>query len=181
MGRVSAAFRIFFRTLSDAGTAGKVEQLLSGKEPVPAQPASLPVPPAAPAAPAPPVQNPAITLLSALQRESRLVDFLKEDLSGHPDALIGAAAREVHRDAGKLLDRLFGIQPIRTEPEDTPISVPDNVDTGRLRLTGAISGSCTRQGYLRHHGWEASRCDLPTFTGSATAANIIAPAEIEAV
>jgi Domain of unknown function (DUF2760) len=181
MGRVSAAFRIFFRTLSDAGTAEKVEQLLAGKEPAPSQPASLPAPGIAPTVPALPVQNPALTLLSALQREARLVDFLKEDLSGHPDALIGAAAREVHRDAGKLLDRLFGIQPIRNEPEDAPVSIPEDVDTGRLRLTGAISGGGARQGFLRHHGWEASRCDLPTFTGSASAANIIAPAEIEAV
>ena len=52
----------------------------------------------------------AITLLATLQREARFVDFIKEPLDGYSDAQIGAAARDVHRDCGKVLDRLFAIQ-----------------------------------------------------------------------
>src|SRR5689334_21310438 len=35
-------------------------------------------------------------LLSMLQREGRLIDFLQEDVASHPDADVGAAARVVH-------------------------------------------------------------------------------------
>jgi len=35
------------------------------------------------------------------------------------------------------------------------------------------------RGVLRHHGWRATRCELPTWTGSAQAATVVAPAEVE--
>ena len=41
----------------------------------------------------------AIQLLALLQREGRLVDFLREDLGSYSDAQIGAAARDVHAGA----------------------------------------------------------------------------------
>ncbi len=180
MGRVSTAFRAFFGALFDGPTAERLQGALSG-----AAPAVLPPPTTAPPKPPTPVEPPkpkqseAITLLATLQRESRLVDFLKEDLTGYADDQIGAAVREIQRDAGKTLDRLFSLRPIVTDPEGAAIDVKAGFDAGRYRLTGSIGHQGPYRGALRHHGWEATQCLLPTYTGSDAAATTIAPAEVE--
>ena len=179
MGRLLLAFRAFFKTLTNATVAQGVEELLSGTKP--AEPA-LPQPspsPARPIEPPAPKQNPAVTLLATFQREARLIDFLREDLAAYTDDQIGAAVREVHRDAAKVLDRVFDLQPVLTDAEGVAVEVPAGFDAGRVRLTGKVQGSAPFRGALRHHGWEAKRCDLPTYTGSASAAQTIAPAEVE--
>ena len=51
-------------------------------------------------------------MLAALQRESRLVDFLQEDFSGYSDDQIGAAVREVQRDSQKVIEHFFALRPI---------------------------------------------------------------------
>src|SRR5580704_18558237 len=43
-----------------------------------------------------------LAVLSMLQREGRLIDFLKEDMSSFSDAEIGAAARVVHAGCRKV-------------------------------------------------------------------------------
>jgi hypothetical protein len=176
MGRLAAAFRIFYRTLFDAATAEQVRVLLTGAPPTPTP---TPIAPARPVEPPAPKQNPAVTLLATLQRESRLVDFLREDLAPYTDEQIGASVREVHRDAAKVLERVFGLTPVLADAEGGDVEVPIGFDAGRVRLTGKIAGSPPFRGALRHHGWQASRCELPTYTGSADAAQTIAPAEVE--
>ncbi len=181
MGRLITAFRSFFRALFDQTVAEQIERVLSG--------ASLPAPPvaerpAAPASPPPPKPKPpapsdALVLLAALQREARLLDFLKEDLSGYADEQIGAAVREVHRDSAKVLDRFFALRPILSAPEESPVDLPADYDAARFRLSGKVAGAGPTHGTLRHHGWEAGKCEIPTYTGSADSVKIIAPAEIE--
>lgn len=182
MGRVTAAFRVFFRTLFDARTAEQVQEVLSGRAlPAPAAPAAAAKTPepAAPPPPKKPVVSDALLVLAALQREARFVDFLKEDLSAYSDEQIGAAVREIHRDSGKVVDRMFGIQPVLAEEEGAAVTVPAGFDAARYRLTGKVSGNGPHQGRLRHHGWEATRCDVPVFTGTEAAAKAIAAAEVE--
>lgn len=181
MGRVTAAFRVFFRTLFDARTAEQVQEVLSGRglpAPVPAPAAKAPEP-VAPPPPKKPAVSDALLVLAALQREARFVDFLKEDLSAYSDEQIGAAAREIHRDCGKVLDRMFGVKPVLTEEEGALVNVPAGFDASRFRLTGKVSGNGPYQGRLRHHGWEATRCDVPVFTGTEAAAKAVAAAEVE--
>ncbi len=72
-------------------------------EPPKPQPKPEPKKPAA----APRGRSEALTLLATLQREARFVDFIMESLEGYSDAQIGAVARDVHRDCGKVLERLF--------------------------------------------------------------------------
>jgi hypothetical protein len=180
MGRFTAAVRVFFRTLFDAATAQRVQDLLAGRaEPAPQLPAPVAATPVRPVEPPTPKQNPAITLLATLQREARLIDFLREDLTAYTDDQIGAAVREVQRDSAKVLERAFGLQPVQAAAEGASVDVPAGFDAGQVRLTGKVSGSAPFRGALRHHGWQATRCELPTYTGSATAAQTIAPAEIE--
>ena len=120
-----------------------------------------------------------MTLLATLQREARLVDFLKEDLTGYTDDQVGAAVRAIHQDAAKVLDRLFDIQPVIADEEGARVEVPTGFDAARYRLTGKVTGAAPFHGTLRHHGWEAGKCELPQFTGSETGAKMIAPAEVE--
>ncbi len=177
MGRVTTAFRAFFGALFDGGKAERIAAALSGA--VPPVIAAPPVAVATPAAPPKPRQGEALTLLATLQREARLVDFLQEDLTGYADEQIGAAVREIQRDASKTLERLFALRPIVSDPEGASIEVATGFDAGRYRLTGNIGSTGPYRGALRHHGWEATECNLPTYTGSDAAAKAIAPAEIE--
>jgi len=175
--RLFLAIRAFFLVLFKREVAQRVAGLLSSPEaaPVPNEPPAKPKP-----APAPkPVRSEALTLLAALQREARLVDFVKEPLDAYSDAQVGAAARQVHRDCGQVLQRLFDLQPVRTEGEGAAIELPPGFDADRCRVTGNVTGQPPFQGRLVHHGWEARQCQLPAWSGSAAAAKVVAPAEIE--
>jgi len=145
---------------------------------VPTAPAAKPPTPK-PSAPKPPVRSEAITLLAALQREARFVDFVQESLAGYSDAQIGAAARDVHRDCGVVLQRMFALRPAVTEEEGKDVEVPIGFDAGRWRLTGNVTGEPPFHGRVVHPGWEATTCELPTWSGKSDAARIVAPAEVE--
>ncbi|MCS7304988.1 MAG: DUF2760 domain-containing protein [Thermoguttaceae bacterium] len=123
----------------------------------------------------------ALTLLAALQREARLVDLVQEPLDQYTDAQIGAAAREVLRNAAKTLQRFFGLRPVVQAEEGALIELPSGFDPNRYRLLGQLSGNPPYRGQLVHPGWEATRCELPSWTGSEAAAWIIAPAEVEII
>ena len=183
MGRVFTAFRAFFGTLFDGATASRVQQALSKLDLLPPT-SDVQARPSKPIESMRPVewkslQNEALTLLATLQREARFVDFLKEDLSGYTDEQVGAAVREIHRDSVGVLDRIFAIRPILNDEEGASVDVATGFDATRYRLTGKLTGAAPFHGTLRHHGWEATRCDLPAFTGSESAAKIVAPAEVE--
>jgi hypothetical protein len=180
MRRLILALRVFFRTLFNAEIARQVSQILSGPAtPAAAAPAPVPKPKPKPVAPATPVRNEGINLLAMLQREARLVDFIQESLTGYSDAQIGAAVRQIHHDAAQVLQRAFALKPVWDAEEGAPVEVPAGFDAGRCRLTGNVTGDPPYQGRLVHHGWEAATCQLPAWTGSTTAARVVAPAEIE--
>ena len=171
--RIFQAIWCFFKVLFDGGFADEVKQL-SG----PAEAAKLPAPREAPK-PAPPKRSDAVALLATLQREARFVDLVSETLDGYTDAQIGAASREVLAGCGKVLDRVFALKPVADTAEGDPMEVPAGYDTGRLRLTGDVSREPPLSGKLVHAGWEATRCELPSWTGSDGAARVVAPAEVE--
>jgi hypothetical protein len=127
----------------------------------------------------PPARSEALSLLAILQQEARLVDFLKEPLDGYSDAQIGAAVRDVHRDGAAVLERVFAIRALRKEAEASDVTVPPGFDAGAVRLTGGLTGPPPYRGKLRHPGWQATKVELPRWTGSVEAARTIAPAEIE--
>jgi hypothetical protein len=114
-----------------------------------------------------------------LQREARFVDFIEESLADYSDAQIGAAARDVHRDCQAVLKRLFALQPAAPQPEGAEVEIPAGFDPSRWRLTGNVAGQPPFRGRLVHPGWEATQCQLPTWSGDASAARIVAPAEVE--
>lgn len=130
-----------------------------------------------PAPQAKPTRSDALTLLSALQREARFVDFVKEDVTGATDAQVGAAARGVQRDCAAVLERFFAIRPLLKEAEGSRIDLPAVGDAARYKITGNSSAT---NGVLQHAGWQATATNLPTWSGAKDTANIISPAEVEA-
>jgi hypothetical protein len=186
MERFVFALKLFLKILIDHSIFGRAAEafpeLVPGKRaPRPAQPtpaaATAPTPPAAAAAVS--TRSDALTLLSVLQREARLIDFLKEEIGGYADAQIGAAVRDVHRDAAAALERLFALRPLMDQPEGSEIGLSQSPDTARLRLVGNLGGAPPSRGRLRHAGWQATRQDLPRYTGAANSAMVVAPAEVE--
>ena len=165
------------RVCGDDAFAAQVRRLLSGQTletPAPA-PAPLPTPVPAPAA----ARHDALSLLAVLQREARLLDFLKEPVEGYSDAQIGAAVRSVHKDSAAVIERMFGVEPLQSGAEGGPVEIPAGYDPARYRLVGNVPGQGPLRGKLAHPGWKATRSDVPEWTGKADAAQVIAPAEVE--
>lgn len=179
------ALKAFFLVLFNGALARRVDEVLRRRhEALPEPPAQQRIetkPPPTPKPPPPPkpLRSEAITLLAALQREGRFVDFLKEQITGYSDAQIGAVAREMHRECGKVVERMFAIKPLVEQAEGAALEVPEGFDAGRFRLAGNVAGNPPFRGTLLHHGWEATACELPSWTGSEAAARVIAPAEVE--
>ena len=122
-----------------------------------------------------PVRSDAVTLLAALQREGRLIDFLQEPIEQFSDEQVGAAVRDVHRGCRQTLDRLLPVSPLVDAAEGTAVSL-STYPRGYVRSIGGQAES----GSLLHPGWKVAEVKLPDYTGPKDEANIIMPAEIEA-
>jgi hypothetical protein len=120
----------------------------------------------------------ALALLALLQREGRLVDFLREPLDGFSDADIGAAARDVHRGCRKVLEQHLTLEPVMPGAEEAKVSVPKGFDPAEIRLIGEARGEPPFRGTLRHHGWRVVDAKLPSLTDGIDRM-VIAPAEVE--
>jgi hypothetical protein len=195
MSRIGLAFSSFFRLLFGKKLAPEaaaylpeeaIKALLPAPAPAPkAEPVKAEPAPAPKAEPAVPKKSDgtaqrdgALALLALLQREGRLVDFLREPLDGFGDADIGAAARDVHRGCKKVIEQVFTLEAVMPGAEDTKVSVPTGFDPGEVRLIGEARGEPPFAGTLRHHGWRATKAQLPTLADGVDR-TIVAPAEVE--
>lgn len=174
LSRIGMAVSTFFKVLSDADFAQRLQSLNT-----PAAP-QAPVPTPAPVAPVVirPNTDAALQLLSLLQREARLIDFTQEDLSSYTDADIGGAARVVHEGCCKVLREHFTLAPLRPEAEGSRIRVEEGFDARAIRLTGNVVGAAPFTGTLSHRGWRATEVRLPSLTASHDA-TVLAQAEVE--
>ncbi|XXX74269.1 DUF2760 domain-containing protein [Sorangium sp. So ce134] len=193
--RLWFAFACFFRVLFDPQFAARAWQAREAAALPPAehdQPRKLerapsggapPVTeaaeraPAAGAAPAAGVSS-ALQLLSLLQREGRLVDFLEQDIASFGDADVGVAARMVHEGCRKALRGHAKLAPVRREEEGAKVTLEAGYNPSEIKLIGNVSGSAPYRGVLRHRGWRADELSLPTPVAGHDA-SIIAPAEVE--
>lgn len=174
--RLWFSWACLLRVLFDGAFAARVFSLAREPErlpehahaPEPAPPASVPPPPASDAA---------LSLLGLLQREGRFVDFLQQDVSGFPDADVGAAARVVHEGCRRALRTHASVVSVRSESEGTPVTVREG-ELSELKLTGNVTGTAPYRGVLRHRGWRIESLKLPTPVGSQDL-SIVAPAEVE--
>jgi Domain of unknown function (DUF2760) len=176
LGRIRLAFRAFSAVLGDPGTAARFREATDGATPVPA------TPPVARPAPAATLRqtspDAALQLLSLLQRDARLIDFVGENLGDYSDAQVGAAARLVHEGCAKVLREHFDIVPVRDEPEGSRIALPAGFDAAAVRVTGNVVGQPPFSGSLRHRGWRVAEVRLPQLAeGHDT--RVLAAAEVE--
>jgi hypothetical protein len=177
--RIGLAIRVFCAALFDAAAAKRLSQALS------AAPAPIEEKPAAPVERKPSMvpkagtRSDALTLIAALQREARFLDIIQEPLANYSDSQIGAAARDVLRNCAGVLDRWFGFKPLLGQEEGSSVEVPSGYDPQRYRLVGDVAGEPPFRGQLAHHGWLATKCELPAWSGSSDSANVVAPVEVE--
>jgi hypothetical protein len=162
-----ARLGLAFRVLTDGELAAKTLAATEKAE----EPAPASLPPEK-------VHASGLMLLSALQRDGRLVDFLQQDVSAFSDEEVGAAARVVHGGCRKVLRSFFELEPACPEGEGSSVTVPAGFDAQRFRLTGNVTGSPPFRGALRHHGWFARTIRMPALSESLDA-RVIAPAEVE--
>jgi hypothetical protein len=120
----------------------------------------------------------AMQLLSIMQQEARLIDFLNEDLTDFSDEDVGAAARVIHSGGQKVLSEYFTLSPVRQEEEETRITVEEGFNPQSVRLTGNVTGNAPFNGTLVHKGWKVESITLPKLAENYDA-SIIAPAEVE--
>lgn len=120
----------------------------------------------------------ALQLLSLLQQEARLVDFLSEDVKAYTDAEVGAAARVVHEGGKKVINDYFTLQPVRNEAEESRVTLAAGYDATTVRLTGNVVGQAPFTGTLVHRGWQVTAANLPKITDGRNL-KVIAPAEVE--
>ena len=117
-------------------------------------------------------------LLSLFQQEARLVDFLSEDLTGFSDADIGATARVIHDGGRKVIQEYFELVALRSEDEETQVTLPEGFNASEVRLTGNVVGQAPFTGILVHKGWKVTNTHLPKLAPEHDT-SIIAPAEVE--
>lgn len=175
--RLGTALACFFRALANPLFAREAAVLLRG----PLEPAPVPAPaPMKAAEPPPPerVHASGLFVLSLLQREGRLIDFLQEDVAAFSDADIGAAARVVHGGCRKALTQCFTLEPVLKDAEGATVTVSAGFDAQRIRLTGHVAGQPPFRGALKHHGWVATALRLPALSESLDP-RVLAPAEVE--
>ena len=147
--RLGLALKAFFRVLRDRTFAEQLDQLLQGQTlALSTTEVSLADRLRADMVAQAPTRSEALTLLAALQREARLIDFLMEDLSGYDDAHIGAAVRDVHRACAAALERMFALRPLRYQEEGAHVEVVAGYDPMQVTLTGNVTGQLPLRGHL---------------------------------
>jgi uncharacterized protein DUF2760 len=161
-GRYFAARRMASRWLHDAKFAERVNALAA-----PAKPAPPPKPSGEP-----------LRLLTLLQREGRLLDFLLEDIESYPNEQIGAAVRDIHRNCRKAIQDHLALEPVLPQLEGATVDVALGFDPSAIRLTGNVTGEPPFKGTLQHHGWRVKELKLAK-PPEGQDEFVIHPAEVE--
>jgi hypothetical protein len=132
------------------------------------------------AAPPPAAARPsdgAVQILAILQRDSRLIDFVMEDIAPYSDEQVGVAVRSLHDQARDCLARYVSLQPVIDGVEGT-FTRPPTSDPATVKFIGNVPAGTPSGGVLRHRGWRAGKVDLPPIAPRQDT-SIVAPAEIE--
>jgi hypothetical protein len=120
----------------------------------------------------------ALQLLSLLQQNGRLIDFLQEDITAYSDQEVGAAARLVHQGCRQILEEYLAIRPVREESEGVRVTLHAGFDASQVRLTGNLVGEAPFTGTLIHRGWRATQVRLPQVAAGHDL-KILTAAEVE--
>jgi hypothetical protein len=172
LSQIVLAFRCFFALLFGGSLSPELVKDL-GLSPTPVKPEK-------PAAPPPPAFKPAdgaLQVLGILQRDSRIIDFLMEDITSYSDDQIGAAVRSMQTSAHDSLCRYITLAPVIDGVEGT-YTKPASNDPALVKYLGNVPAKGADAGTLRHRGWRATSISLPQLNPKQDN-TIIFPAEIE--
>lgn len=151
--------KVATKAASDPAFNTRVEQLF------------LPPPPPKPSA------EP-IRLIGILQRESRLLDFLMENVIAYTDEQIGASVRDIHAKAQAAIKKHISLEPVLKQEEGTLVTVQEGFDPSAIRLVGNVTGQPPFKGTLQHSGWRVKSIDIPKVSNDVDEF-ILMPAEVE--
>ncbi len=132
-----------------------------------------------PPPPPPPKPSPEpVLLLTLMQRDGRLLDFLLENVDGADNETLGAGVRTIHKACQKILNEHLDMEPILKGEEQADVQVPAGFDPSAIRLTGNVTGQPPFKGKLVHHGWRVTKIKLAK-PAEGQDAFVVAPAEVE--
>jgi hypothetical protein len=177
LNRIVLAFKSFFSLLFSGELSPDVITSLNLTKRGASAPAAKAAAPTPAAVPTVRTADGALQLLAILQRDSRLIDFLQEDISAYSDDQIGAAVREIHDQSRDAIARYFTLSPVIDGVEGTYAKAPAQ-DASLVKFVGNVPAKPPAGGTLLHKGWRATKVDLPALPARQDA-TIIAPAEIE--
>ena len=164
--RIMLTIRIGWRALRQAAYAEQAAQLLE------------PLPPKEEVKEAEKPSAEPLWMLTLLQREGRLLDFLLEDIHDYTNEQIGAAVRDIHLNCHKVLSEHLVLVPVLSQTEGAAVAVPAGFDPSAIRLTGNVTGQPPFHGTVQHHGWRVKELKLvPPATGQDQF--VVQPAEVE--
>ena len=112
-------------------------------------------------------------MLAALQREARFVDIVKEPLGEYSDEQIVRRHVMYCETAAGSWTGCLPSNLWADEEEGAELEAPADYDANRYRLTGTVAGDPPYRGRLVHHGWQATQCELPRWSGSESAARVV--------
>ena len=164
MHRLVLAFRSFFCILSSGTVSLELRAALGLKPPEPPKADHI---------------DGAVQMLSILQRDSRLIDFLMEDIAAYDDEQVGAAVRTLHDQCRDSLKRYAELKPVIDGVEGTFTSLsatPVAQNPALVKFIGNVPAGVPQGGVLRHKGWRAEKVNIPV---PAHGVGVVAPAEIE--
>jgi hypothetical protein len=163
VARLQLALRAMLRTMTQEAFAEKVQGLFAPPKPV--KPSGAP-----------------LRLLTLMQREGRLIDFILEDVQQYPpeqNAQIGAAVRDIHKGCQKVLKEHLVLEPVMGNArEGETVEVPTGFDPANIRLVGNVTGSPPFKGTLQHHGWRVKEIKLAE-PAEGQDEFVLQPAEVE--
>jgi len=173
--RILLAFRCLFSILfHGALSEPELQELGLARRTSGATKATAAAPAPAPAARA---SDGALQMLSILQRDSRLIDFLMEDIAAYSDEQVGAAVRELHNQCRDSIARYVALQPVIDGVEGAFAKAP-SADPNLVKFVGNVPATPPPGGILRHRGWRAAKVELPPLAAKQDP-SVIAPAELE--
>ncbi|MBX9623014.1 MAG: DUF2760 domain-containing protein [Gemmataceae bacterium] len=120
----------------------------------------------------------ALRMLALLQADSRLVDFLMEDIAGASDAQIGQAVRKVHADAQAALKRYAVIETVLGGTEGDTTTVARGFDPSAVRVVGNVTGEPPFTGQIQHPGWKVTQLKVSAPPEGADEF-VLQPAEVQ--
>jgi hypothetical protein len=155
---LDVALKLASKASQDAAFAKKVNELFNPPPPKPS--------------------GEAVRILAILQRESRILDFLMENLQPYTDDQIGASVRDIQQKAQTAIKKHLTLEPVLPQEEGASVTVASGFDPSAILLVGNVTGNPPFKGSLKHGGWRAKNVNIPKPPEGADEF-VLMPAEVE--